>query len=112
MLRFQFAVPRLWKSVPQQVNATIYRYDLFGSSNKVFADDFTYHPLGGCVLGKATDNYGRLHGYSGLYVMDGALIPGARHVIIEGGGHQPFQEDPEHWNDIVDAFWRSLPGGR
>ncbi|MFF0016027.1 GMC oxidoreductase [Streptomyces sp. NPDC005374] len=57
-------------------NSTIYRYDLFGSGNKVFADDFTYHPLGGCVLGKATDNYGRVKGYSKLYVTDGSLIPG------------------------------------
>jgi pimeloyl-ACP methyl ester carboxylesterase len=35
-----------------------------------------------------------------------SLIPGARHVIIEGGGHQPFQEDADEWNAIVDAFWR------
>ncbi|MGW0839265.1 GMC oxidoreductase [Streptomyces sp. NPDC002787] len=58
-------------------NSTIYRYDLFGSSNKVFADDFTYHPLGGCVLGKATDDYGRVKGYSKLYVTDGSLVPGS-----------------------------------
>ncbi|GHH84909.1 cholesterol oxidase [Streptomyces capitiformicae] len=58
-------------------NSTIYRYDLFGSSNKVFADDFTYHPLGGCVLGRATDNYGRVKGYSKLYVTDGSLVPGS-----------------------------------
>jgi cholesterol oxidase len=57
-------------------NATIYRYDLFGTSNKVFADDFCYHPLGGCVLGQATDNYGRVKGYSKLYVTDGSLVPG------------------------------------
>lgn len=57
-------------------NSTIYRYDLFGSSSKIFADDFTYHPLGGCVLGKATDNYGRVKGYSKLYVTDGSLVPG------------------------------------
>lgn len=57
-------------------NSTIYRYDLFGSSSKVFADDFCYHPLGGCVLGKATDNYGRVKGYSKLYVTDGSLVPG------------------------------------
>ncbi|CAM5378962.1 Cholesterol oxidase OS=Streptomyces aurantiogriseus OX=66870 GN=GCM10010251_40780 PE=4 SV=1 [Streptomyces aurantiogriseus] len=57
-------------------NSTIYRYDLFGSADKVFADDFTYHPLGGCVLGKATDNYGRVKGYSKLYVTDGSLVPG------------------------------------
>lgn len=58
-------------------NSTIYRYDLFGSSNKVFADDFTYHPLGGCVLGKATDDHGRVKGYSRLYVTDGSLVPGS-----------------------------------
>lgn len=57
-------------------NSTIYRYDLFGSPSRVFADDFTYHPLGGCVLGKATDNYGRVKGYSKLYVTDGSLVPG------------------------------------
>lgn len=38
---------------------------------------FTAHPLGGAVLGKATDNAGRVHGYPGLYVMDGAMIPGS-----------------------------------
>ncbi|MFF3738549.1 GMC oxidoreductase [Streptomyces sp. NPDC002566] len=58
-------------------NSTIYRYDLFGSPSKVFADDFTYHPLGGCVLGKATDDYGRVKGYSKLYVTDGSLVPGS-----------------------------------
>ncbi|WP_455567397.1 GMC oxidoreductase [Streptomyces anandii] len=57
-------------------NATIYRYDLFGSPSKVFADDFTYHPLGGCVLGRATDDYGRVKGCSRLYVTDGSLVPG------------------------------------
>ncbi|WP_434354188.1 GMC oxidoreductase [Psychrobacter sp. HD31] len=34
-----------------------------------------YHPLGGCVLGKATDQFGRLKNYQGLYITDGALIP-------------------------------------
>ncbi|MDQ0602460.1 cholesterol oxidase [Streptomyces canus] len=58
-------------------NTTIYRTDLFGSANRTFADDFTYHPLGGCVLGRATDNYGRVKGYSKLYVTDGSLVPGS-----------------------------------
>ncbi|UXY19343.1 GMC oxidoreductase [Streptomyces cynarae] len=57
-------------------NSTIYRYDLFGAGSKVFADDFTYHPLGGCVLGRATDDHGRVKGYSRLYVTDGSLVPG------------------------------------
>jgi cholesterol oxidase len=60
-------------------NGTIYRYDLFGDT-RAFADDFCYHPLGGCVLGQATDLYGRASGYTGLYVTDGALIPGSTGV--------------------------------
>lgn len=38
---------------------------------------FTAHPLGGVVLGEAADTSGRVHGYPGLYVMDGAMIPGS-----------------------------------
>ncbi|MFD9356653.1 GMC oxidoreductase [Streptomyces sp. NPDC060031] len=66
------------KTIFDKINSkegTIYRTDLFGT-NKIWGDHLTYHPLGGAVLGKATDNYGRLHGYTGLYVIDGALIPG------------------------------------
>lgn len=66
------------KSIFDKINkkeGTIYRTDLFGT-NKIWGDHLTYHPLGGAVLNKATDNYGRLHGYTGLYVIDGALIPG------------------------------------
>ncbi|MET7645241.1 GMC oxidoreductase [Streptomyces sp. NPDC005426] len=66
------------KTIFDKINAkegTIYRTDLFGV-NKIWGDHLTYHPLGGAVLGKATDDYGRLHGYTGLYVIDGSLIPG------------------------------------
>ncbi|MYT73556.1 GMC oxidoreductase [Streptomyces sp. cg28] len=66
------------KTIFDKINkkeGTIYRTDLFGT-NKIWGDHLTYHPLGGAILGKATDNYGRLAGYAGLYVIDGALIPG------------------------------------
>ncbi|MFJ7263433.1 GMC oxidoreductase [Streptomyces globosus] len=66
------------KTIFDRINAkegTIYRSDLFGAG-KVWGDHLTYHPLGGAVLDKATDNHGRLHGHAGLYVIDGALIPG------------------------------------
>ncbi|MEU9097882.1 GMC oxidoreductase [Streptomyces sp. NPDC048361] len=66
------------KTIFDKINATegtIYRTDLFGVY-KVWNDTLTYHPLGGAVLNKATDNYGRLQGYPGLYVIDGSLIPG------------------------------------
>lgn len=42
---------------------------------------FTGHPLGGAVLGEATDAYGRVDGYEGLYVMDGAAIPGSTGAV-------------------------------
>ncbi|MFG2652157.1 GMC oxidoreductase [Streptomyces sp. NPDC048436] len=66
------------KTIFDKINAkegTIYRTDLFGTY-KIWGDHLTYHPLGGAILNKATDNYGRLHGHPGLYVIDGSLIPG------------------------------------
>ncbi|WP_246076349.1 GMC oxidoreductase [Amycolatopsis cihanbeyliensis] len=62
-----------------RANRTIYRYDLFGGT-RPFENRFTYHPLGGVVLDKATDAYGRVRGYRNLYVTDGALIPGSTGV--------------------------------
>jgi cholesterol oxidase len=40
-------------------------------------ESYTFHPLGGAVLGQACDGYGRLAGHRGLYVVDSALIPGS-----------------------------------
>ncbi|MEV5836382.1 GMC oxidoreductase [Nocardia sp. NPDC052112] len=42
---------------------------------------FTSHPLGGAVIGRATDPYGRVRGYRGLYVMDGAAVPGSTGTV-------------------------------
>jgi cholesterol oxidase len=39
--------------------------------------NFTGHPLGGAVVDQVTDNFGRVRGYPGLYVIDGALLPGS-----------------------------------
>ncbi|HEX5657630.1 MAG TPA: GMC oxidoreductase [Polyangiales bacterium] len=39
--------------------------------------NFTAHPLGGAVMDRVTDNFGRVTGYPGLYVIDGALLPGS-----------------------------------
>ncbi|MBO2455615.1 GMC family oxidoreductase [Actinomadura barringtoniae] len=66
------------KTIFDKINSkegTIYRTDLFGTY-KIWGDHLTYHPLGGAVLNKATDNYGRLAGYRNLYAIDGSLIPG------------------------------------
>ncbi|MCR6481623.1 GMC oxidoreductase [Amycolatopsis sp. OK19-0408] len=62
-----------------RANRTIYRHDLFGDT-RPFENRFTYHPLGGLVLGEATDDYGRVEGYRNLYVTDGSLIPGSTGV--------------------------------
>ncbi|REC48493.1 GMC family oxidoreductase N-terminal domain-containing protein [Chryseobacterium pennipullorum] len=44
--------------------------------NNGFGADICYHPLGGCVLGEATDRYGKVKNHDNLYVLDGSLIPG------------------------------------
>jgi 3-oxoadipate enol-lactonase len=36
------------------------------------------------------------------------LIPGARFDVLEEEAHQPFQEVPDEWNALVDAFWREV----
>lgn len=41
-----------------------------------FGADICYHPLGGCVLGEATNDFGKLKNHENLYVLDGSLIPG------------------------------------
>lgn len=52
-----------------------YRTDLF-EKQKQFTDYFSYHPLGGMVIGEATDLNGEVKGAPNLFVVDGSLIPG------------------------------------
>jgi pimeloyl-ACP methyl ester carboxylesterase len=35
-------------------------------------------------------------------------IPGAEFVVLEGEAHQPFQESPEQFNELVTAFWSKV----
>jgi pimeloyl-ACP methyl ester carboxylesterase len=44
----------------------------------------------------------------GRVVADG--IPGAELVILEGEAHQPFQETPERFNELVADFWARVEG--
>lgn len=48
-----------------------------GSIDMTAIDPCTFHPLGGAVIGKVCDSFGRVLGQPGLYVNDGALIPGS-----------------------------------
>ena len=41
----------------------------------------TGHPLGGAALGRACDLFGRVKRYPGLYVVDGAFIPGWSGIV-------------------------------
>lgn len=41
----------------------------------------TGHPLGGASVGSACDWFGRVKRYPGLYVVDGALIPGSSGIV-------------------------------
>lgn len=43
-------------------------------TNAIFPS--TWHPLGGASMGAVCDLEGRVHGQRGLYVLDGALMPG------------------------------------
>ena len=51
----------------------------------------TVHPLGGCPMSDdpargVTDHRGRVHGYDGLYVLDGSIVP-------DRPGREPVQDD-------------------
>ncbi|PXX61679.1 cholesterol oxidase [Nocardia tenerifensis] len=48
---------------------------LLTDTNELFPS--TWHPLGGASMGTVCDLAGRVHGQRGLYVLDGALIPGS-----------------------------------
>ncbi len=66
------------KHVFDQVNSkagTEYSDVLKFKGDSLFGDQVTYHPIGGVPLGAATDDYGRIREYPGLYVVDGSLIP-------------------------------------
>lgn len=56
-------------------NRMTYRHDLY-AGNRAFGVRSAWHPLGGCVLGDATDLAGRVRGARNLYVVDGSLLPG------------------------------------
>ena len=51
--------------------------DRFPNFRVTLASNATAHPLGGAVMGLVCDLDGRVENYEGLYVVDGALIPGS-----------------------------------
>ncbi|ARV61224.1 cholesterol oxidase [Nostocales cyanobacterium HT-58-2] len=76
------SVKLTWPGDPKVLSATKLTYRILKQKNSYIttsevSDALTAHPLGGAVLGKACDEYGQVIGYQGLYVVDGALIPGS-----------------------------------
>ena len=69
--------PRLvtWANGAQSLVDTLNKANP-GSSNFFYANNLTAHPVGGANAGIVCDLYGRVKGYQGLYVVDGAFIPG------------------------------------
>ncbi|MBD2533067.1 GMC family oxidoreductase [Nostoc flagelliforme FACHB-838] len=84
--------PSYLNSNKQHIDATKLTYKILDDANfkdgKQPSTEFVYqnvaHPSGGATIGKACDQYGRVFGYKGLYVVDGALLPGS------AGGANPF----------------------
>jgi cholesterol oxidase len=69
-----FAISQINSRIATASQTELGAWPFIGSVNGL---NWTAHPLGGAVLGLATDNYGRVKGHPGLYVMDGAAIPGS-----------------------------------
>lgn len=69
------------KALMSSIESTLKVLDERNSNSTEIKSEVSYagtaHPLGGCPIGKACDPYGRVFGYRGLYVVDGALIPGS-----------------------------------
>ncbi|MDZ8023248.1 MAG: GMC oxidoreductase [Nostoc sp. DedQUE01] len=62
--------------------ATLYTYQKINQANNTSFGkqpdlSATAHPLGGATMGAVCNTYGKVHGYSNLFVVDGSLIPGS-----------------------------------
>jgi cholesterol oxidase len=53
----------------------------FNPSTLVNNPSSTAHALGGAVIGEVCDQFGRVIGQPGLYVVDGATVPGLAEFV-------------------------------
>ncbi len=53
----------------------------FRPQTLLYAPTLAAHPLGGATLGTVCDQYGRVRRRRGLYVVDGAFIPGSTGIV-------------------------------
>ncbi|MBV8860353.1 MAG: GMC family oxidoreductase [Mycobacterium sp.] len=64
----------IWADIHQRAKRIVGRAGILTDTNRL--NNSTWHPLGGASMGTVCDLDGRVHGHRGLYVLDGALIPG------------------------------------
>jgi cholesterol oxidase len=64
----------VFKRIHQRVNAIAGPWSSLVDTTALYPS--TWHPLGGACMGTVCDLAGRVQGHRGLYVLDGALIPG------------------------------------
>ncbi|MEV8314769.1 GMC oxidoreductase [Streptomyces sp. NPDC059900] len=62
------------RNIHRRVTAVSKRLGVLTDTNSLV--NSTWHPLGGAAMGTVCDIDGRVRGQRGLYVLDGALIPG------------------------------------
>jgi len=77
--RVRLAFPRrgdaeIWSAIHTRAKRITGRASLLADTNRL--NNTTWHPLGGVPMDSACDLEGRVNGHRGLYVLDGALIPG------------------------------------
>ncbi|MEH2032630.1 MAG: GMC family oxidoreductase [Nostoc sp.] len=67
------------QKITQANQYTYQRLNLANATTFAAPLDFsaTAHPLGGATIGAVCNTYGKVHGYSNLFVVDGSLIPGS-----------------------------------
>jgi cholesterol oxidase len=61
--------------IHERISAVAGRLGILTDTNAIVPS--TWHALGGACMGSVCDLEGRVHGQRGLYVLDGALIPGS-----------------------------------
>ena len=64
----------IWAAIHTRAKRIAGRASLLADTNRL--NNTTWHPLGGVPMDTACDLEGRVKGQRGLYVLDGALIPG------------------------------------
>jgi len=64
----------IWAAIHTRAKRIAGRASLLADTNRL--NNTTWHPLGGVPMDSACDLEGRVFGHRGLYVLDGALIPG------------------------------------